>query len=514
MTSLRTILLLLYFCILSFTTFAQNVTILPGGITPNQGSTYPRLSYDEIASLTSPQDGDIAYDVTFKCMRLYNGSKWVRLVSDDDLNIPSMTGWSAGGGGPDEGKSVTTDPHGNVYVTGYFTGTASFGTTIVTSDGGQDIYIAKYQSNGTLEWVRTAGGSSDEIGMKMAVNKNGDIFLTGAFVGSSNFSGTIINSVSNTTDVFVAKYDKDGLFQWVQQGGGNSADVCTGLVIDSTDNVYISGYFKSTATFGPVSITSAGEEDAFIAKYNANGILQWIQRTGGANTDFGRNIAVDKNGYVYVTGFFVGASTIGNNYFPGSGGADIFIAKYNPFTSSWVWSGNGISSGDDSGVDIITDADGNFYLTGYFGNTLNLGGGILNNSGNLDMFVAKFSTNLGLIWLKKAGGSGQDIGMGIELDKSGNVYIAGVFQETTSFENTSLTSNGDYDVFIAKYNNVGVMQWVQKIGATLADQTNDISVDSNDNAYVTGYFQNTVKFGNANLTSAGIGDIFVARIKE
>ncbi|HEY1055517.1 MAG TPA: hypothetical protein VGE24_10285, partial [Emticicia sp.] len=209
MTSLRTILLLLYFCILSFTTFAQNVTILPGGITPNQGSTYPRLSYDEIASLTSPQKGDIAYDLTFDCMRLYNGSKWVRLVSDDDLNIPSTTAWSAGGSIEDAGLGVATDSSGNVFVTGYFQNTATFGDTSVSSAGYRDIFVAKYNNTGSLQWVQTAGGPNGNVSNCIAVDKNGDVVIAGYFYTSCDFNGTMLTS-NGGADIFVAKYSNSG----------------------------------------------------------------------------------------------------------------------------------------------------------------------------------------------------------------------------------------------------------------------------------------------------------------
>jgi hypothetical protein len=513
MTSLRTTLLLFGCIFLSLSVFSQNVTILPGGITPMQSSTYPRLSYDEIAALTSPNDGDIAYDITFKCLRLYNGTKWVRLVSDDDLNIPSMTGWSAGGSGSDEGISIANDLSGNIFVTGSFSGTASFGDTSVTSAGNLDLFIAKYNNNGILKWLRTAGGTDNDASRDIDIDTEGNVFITGGIQATATFGTTSITS-GGGGDIFIAKYSSTGTFLWVRQGVGSGDETANSIALDSEGNPYITGYFYNTVSFGAANITSAGELDVFLVKYNTSGVLQWLQRTGGAYTDFGRAITVDPNGYVYITGYTSGPTTIGNIYFPGSGGADIFIAKYNPFTNSWIWTINGLSLDNDSGTAIKSDANGYIYLTGYFGSTLNLYGTTITSAGLFDIWVAKFTNNGVLVWLKRAGGADYDVGVDLLTDSSGNVYVTGYFAETDFFGNISVTSAGQADIFIAKYNSAGVVQWVERAGDTAADAGSGIAIDDHNNIYVTGYFQNNAKFGTKNIISAGIHDIFIARLKE
>ncbi|RFS17842.1 SBBP repeat-containing protein [Emticicia sp. C21] len=513
MTLLRTTLFLLGFCFLYLSGFSQNVTILPGGITPMQSTTYPRLSYDEIAALTSPQDGDIAYDITFKCMRLYNGTKWVRLVSDQDLNIPSMTGWAAGGTGNDQGLGIATDNSGNVFVTGYFHSSATFGDTIVTSSGGADIFLAKYTSTGTLIWITTAGGSGTDASNDVAVDSNGDVYITGYIEATAHFNGSTLIS-SGSTDVFIAKYSSTGVFQWVNRGGSTLNDLAFSIAIDSGNNVYITGYCKDLSSFSGTNVTSAGNADVFFAKYNTSGSLQWIQITGGPNDDVGRGICVDISGYVYLTGYTTGATNIANVPFVVGGGTDFFCAKYSPFTSTYVWHGYGLGSGNDSGVGITTDLDGNTYMTGYFSNTFTLAGTVVNSSGSLDVFVAKFNATPMLVWVKTAGGTGSDVGFDIVVDTDGNVFTTGYFAETVSFSNKQVTSAGLNDIFIAKYNSAGVVQWVQSSGNTEIDYGVDLALDADNNIYLSGYFQNTAKFGSKNLISAGGQDVFVTRIKD
>ncbi len=513
MTSLRITLLLLCTCLLHLSGFTQNVTITPDGITPALSGSYQRLSYDAIVALPSPQDGDIAYDVTFKCMRLYNGTKWVRLLSDNDLNLPSVTGWSGGGVGEDGGKGIALDANGNIFVSGNFQNIAIFGDTTVTSSGGTDIFIVKYSKNGIVQWVQTAGGSNDDVSQDMTIDSNGNVYIAGGIQGTATFGTTSLTS-GGDGDIFIAKYNTNGTLIWVQQGIGTGDDLADGIAVDTSDNVYLTGYFNNTVSFGASSITSAGNMDVFLIKYNSNGVIQWVQRTGSNIIENGRDIAVDNSGFVYITGYSVGATIIGNNSFPGSGGADVFIAKYNPVTSTWVWSIRGISDGNDAGISMITDSSGNLYITGYFDSTFNLYGTVLTSSGLFDTFTAKFTTDGVLVWMRKAGGANYDVGTGIALDIDGNVLVSGYFAETCTFGNTSLVSNGESDNFIVKYNGAGVLQWVQKSGGTGADYALDLTIDAANNIFMTGFFQNTMNLGGAGLSSAGGSDIFVARIKD
>jgi hypothetical protein len=157
--------LLLFFWGAVMLSFAQNVTITPGGITPAMTGSYPRISYDAILALPNPAKGDMAFDMTFNCLRVYTGSKWIctyQSPSDPTPNIAALA--SAGGTSSDVGFGIAVDGSGSVYVTGYYQGTATFGTTSKTSAGFSDIFVAKYNSSGALQWVQSAGGTSDDVG--------------------------------------------------------------------------------------------------------------------------------------------------------------------------------------------------------------------------------------------------------------------------------------------------------------------------------------------------------------
>lgn len=504
-------------CYFLFSTgFAQNVTITPNGITPALSGSYPRLSHDALMALPSPQSGDLAYDETFRCLRLYNKTKWVRLLSDMELNLPSMTAWSAGGKGDDLASSVAVDTLGNVYISGSYSDTTSFGNTDIISAGGYDIFVAKYTNEGVFEWVRHAGGVQNDHGISLKVSKNGNVYLTGSFEGAIDFDGTPLAS-AGAIDIFLAKFNTNGAMQWVKKAGCSNYGYGNGITLDDNENIYIGGNFTNSAYFDGNTINSSGLYDVFAAKYNSAGNLQWVQRAGGTSNDFGYSIAIDGGGNVYITGYFEGNASFGGVPVSSAGGGDFFIAKYNPTLGVWPWVQRGGSSQTgvvDVGVNITVDISDNVYVTGSFTSTATFSGVNLTSNGADDIFIAKYNSSGSLLWIRSAGGIDIDQGWGVVTDALGNLYVTGFFRQVGTFGHLTVATGGISDTFIAKYLPNGSIQWVQRAGGINIDQGMNIAIDKNNNIYVSGYFRDTNLFGSTPLTSVGDGDIYVTRIKE
>ncbi|MCP1385132.1 SBBP repeat-containing protein [Runella salmonicolor] len=503
-------------CALFTKSFAQNVTILPSGITPAPSGSYPRLNYDAILALPSPQTGDMAYDLTFLCLRVYNGSKWVCTYQSPNDSTPNSAAIAtAGGTGGDVGRGIGVDASGNIYVTGYFQGTATFGTTSKTSAGSFDFFVAKYNSEGTFLWVQTAGGTGSDYANGIAVDAFGNVYVTGYFFGKASFGETSKTSAGDD-DIFVAKYNSAGVLQWVQTAGGINSDYSRGIVLDASGNVYTTGSFEGTAAFGATSKTSAGGTDIFVAKYNSEGILLWVQTAGGTNNDYSRGIAIHTTGSIYITGYFAGTVTFGTTSKTSAGGFDIFVAKFDPVGLVWLWvqtAGGGPTSSDFA-EDIAVDASGSAYITGNFQGTATFGATSKTSEGSYDIFVAKYSSLGTFQWVQTAGGTDEDDGQGIALDASGNVYVTGYFQQTATFGATSKTTAGSNDIFVAKYSSAGALRWIQTVGGIFPDNGDDITIDANENLHVTGSFSGTAAFGATSKTSVGQSDIFVARFQQ
>lgn len=496
--------------IVIFSVKAQNVTILPNGITPAMG-TYPRISYDEILALPNPMIGDMAYDTTFKCLRVYTGNKWLCSYQNPANYTPNIVPFAvAGGSNYDSAEGVAVDGLGNVYLMGFYENTAYFGSTSVTSMGNEDIFLVKYNSNGTVQWALSAGGTSSDLGFDIKIDGLGNIYLTGIYSGTATFGTTSITSIGNK-DIFVAKYNSNGILQWIQSAGGAGNDVGLAITADNLGNVYITGYYQGTATFGASTILSVGNDDIFVAKYNSNGTLQWVEAAGGINTDFGHGIAVDGFGDIYITGNYTGTVTFGSTPKTSAGGSDIFIAKYNSNgILQWVRSAGG--TGGDYGQNIVVDGSNNVYITGSYEGTSYFGSPTPKTSvGSNDIFVAKYNSTGALLWVQSAGGASIDSGYGIAVDGSGNVYVTGEYQGIATFGATSIISSGFSDIFVTKYNSSGIFQWVQTAGGTINDYGESIAVDGFGNTYVSGYTQGNATFG---ATSISVGPIFITRLDK
>jgi hypothetical protein len=472
----------------------------------------PIMTLAQIKAISPAKEGMVVYDSEFNCLRVYNGSNWVCMTSQNkEFSDPSGNFTTHTAVGDVFPRSVTTDPSGNVYVTGEFNGTATFGSlpSISSNLGSADIFILKYNNGGVLQWVQKSGGSGQDYGHSIAVDASGNVYVTGFFTGTSTF-GTLpsITSVDNF-DVFIAKYNSNGIAQFVQQVSGLSTQDGQGIAVDASGNIYLTGGFTNTATFGSISITSAGLSDIFIAKYNNSGAAQWVQRIGDIGVDVGYDIGLDATGNIYVVGNFSNTVTFGTlPAITSAGSEDVFIVKYNSSgTALWLQKGGGSSI--DYGEAIAVEADGTVYVTGSFSGTATFGVTSLTWSGSSgsDVFLLSCSngSSSGLFnWAIKAGGTGVDHAKGIAVDGNKNVYITGYFQNTATFSTLPpITSEGGvYDIFIAKYSavtGIAVPQWVEKAGGPTSfggsfDIGEDVAIDASGNAYVVGTFIPTARF--------------------
>jgi hypothetical protein len=220
----------------------------------------------------------------------------------------------------DEGYGITVDSSGNVYVTGY--SSATWGTPLNAHAGGDDAFVAKLNSEGTLQWHTFMGSASFDDGSGITVDSSGNVYVTGYSYATW---GTPLNAYAGSCDAFVAKLNSSGTLQWHTFMGSASFDDGSGITVDSSSNIYVTGW--SEATWGTPLNAYAGGDDAFVAKLNSSGTLQWNTFMGSADPDYGSGITVDSSSNVYVTGFSY--ATWGTPLNAYAGGDDAFVAKLN-----------------------------------------------------------------------------------------------------------------------------------------------------------------------------------------
>ena len=287
------------------------------------------------------------------------------------------------------GNGISVDASGNVYTTGSFYGTVDFDpgpqSANRVSKGAQDIFISKLDSNGDFVWAKAIGETSTDSGRALVVSNSGHVYTVGIFSGTVDFDpGPGTSSLENpgSQSIFISKFTSDGNLVWAKAIGGSNNDSGDDIAIDGSGNVYTTGFFQDTCDFDPgpgvISRESAGSDDIFISKLDSNGNFVWARVIGGNEGDYGKGIATDNSGNVYITGSFF--ETV--DFDPGSGtftwisagDADIFISKLDS-NGNFVWAKAMGGDEYDEGEDISVDNYGNSYTTGYFLGTVDFDSG-------------------------------------------------------------------------------------------------------------------------------------------
>lgn len=508
----KTFLSTLCLCFFSVYAFAQNVSILPTGITPAPSGSHPRITNDQILALPNPQKGDLAYDLTFNCLRVFNGSKWLQIMTAQDMGQTSSMAWQLGSNETVSSSGIAKDLSGNIYVAGNFKGTGVFGNTNINSEGDNDVFLAKYTPEGVLLWVRTAGSLAGDITTDISMDPSGNVLITGYYFDAINFGGNILAS-SGSSDVFVAKYNSSGNILWVKKAGGSSLDLGNSVDTDAAGNVYLGGSFAGSCTFFGVSnitLNSSGGDDGFVAKLDDSGNVLWAKSIQGAVQQKTNDILI-LGSDLYVLGTFENATDFGNSISlsSGAGNLDIFIAKYNLGGDCQAATGFG-GAGTDEASRLTKDNNSNIWACGAIYQSATIGSFNLISAGNYDAFFVKLNSSLSILNAKLFGGTNNDKVNDMGADAEGDIFLVGEFAGTLTNSSKSITSNGSSDVFVSKFTSSGFPALLQNYGGS--DFAKRINVGSN--LFVTGVFSQTVDFGTILISTGTPLNGFVMRNAE
>ncbi len=303
-------------------------------------------------------------------------------------------------------NEMSAGPNGDIYITGQFNGTAKFDKDTVYSSGNGDYYLAKYSSDsGKVKWVKHGASVGNSVAVDQ---KSGIIYAAGTYQNTATFGTLTLNSMGNVNndDIFLAAVDTGGNYLWVKGIGGSWEDHVHNIALDTNGNIFVTGLLTpaSDAFFG-IDTLHAYPGDIFLAKYNSAGIEQWAKMAGGSTLDEVNAIAVDNAGNAYLTGDFQNVATFGSHTLGNNGGQDIFISKYN--SSGTILGSTSVGGpSDDVARGIALDGNGDLYITGSFKDTCKFGGVTANrliSAAGSDAFVAKTGINVSVSDIKSTG---------------------------------------------------------------------------------------------------------------
>ena len=424
--------------------------------------------------------------------------------------------WIVGGDGTGTSNgpvnAIAVDSNGNSYITGWMAGTLDFAGDgiggansfgdIVTAN--QDAYLAQYNSNGVLQWVKHFTSSGTDFTTGVTVDSNNNVIVTGSFAATMDFAGDGIGGSGDlvslgSNDIFTAKYTSAGSFVWAIRGGGtgNDSGWQGAVTADSSRNVYLNVPFTGTADFAGDGIGGSGDlvslggtADNAVVKYNSAGVFQWAKRIGGTDVEWPQEVTTDASNNVLVIGSSRSATMdFGNDGIGGTGDVtgrgnyDVYMAKYDS-AGSLTWAKSLGSTVYDWGSDISVGANNSIMVTSQMSGTFDSAGdGIgganaaddLVSAGGYDVMIGKYTSSGSLVWSKRFGTAGEDKTVDGDTDSSGNYYIFGSFEGTVDFAGDGVGGDGDVtsagakDAFAAKYSTSGSFEWIKRGGGTSGD---------------------------------------------
>jgi hypothetical protein len=308
-----------------------------------------------------------------------------------------------------------------------------------------------------------------------------------------------------------------GAHVWSRDFGGPGAMdsvLPQGVAVDNLGEVAMAGYFVNSADLGTGTLSSAGAADIFVAKYSTQGTPLWARQAGSSQDDRAKAVAFDGSGNVLVTGLFYGTIDLGGGAVSSAPNAvNCFVAKYSP-TGAHLWSKRLSSAlGLDEGMGIAVDSSGNVLVAGMLYQTSNFGGSNLTSAGSADAFLVKLSPTGTHLWSKRVGGSAEEFVYGLAVDGSGNPAITGHSTGSADFGGGSLAGAGGKDIFVAQYSgSTGAHLWSRRVGGSVDDVGRGIAIDGAGDVVVTGNFaSSSVNFGSGALANTGGADIFLAK---
>ncbi|MBM4356638.1 MAG: hypothetical protein FJ096_00860 [Deltaproteobacteria bacterium] len=350
---------------------------------------------------------------------------------------------------------VAVDASDNIVIVGRFDDELTIGNTtkLLAPNKSNTMFIAKLDPNGNAMWSRAVGDVADQQVRDVAVDKAGNILVTGFFKGTMDFGkvGGVGNGVSisasDAFDVFLAKIDGTGNPVWAKAFGGNLDQFAWSVATDATNNVAVVGSFYNSIDFGGGTFNTA-DGNAFAAKFDATGMHKWSKNMGGANFQEARGVQFDASGDALVAGYFQ-ASMLLDQPITSKGEDDIFVTKIAGTNGDFKWSASFGNKDPQRAADLAITSTGEPIVTGYANGTLTIGATVLNGKGLSDVIAIKLSAAGMPLWAGSWGGSGVDEGVVVARGLGDQPVLAGNFTGEIDF-GLGTWMAAETDLFVVK----------------------------------------------------------------
>lgn len=419
---------------------------------------------------------------------------------------------SAGdGSNVDQCYGIATDSEGNTYWAGSVRGTSEFGCGTITTGSNTAGVLAKYDPAGNCLWVRSVLVTFDDaLAYGIAIDAEDRIYITGSYNGSAVFSDGITLGSYTGDDIFLARYDVEGTCLWARRAGSSSNDEARGVAVSPEGDVFITGYVGGfTVRFDPLQITNNNQRQVFVASYDSTGTLDWAKiSTGLGQSKTARSISI-ANDRLFITGqvSFAAAEFDGLPISTTSNSGKAYALACD-LDGNALWA-NSYGSGDHEGMGISADTLGNVFMVGRLWGSMYLPDDTLVSvSGNDDFMILKFDADGNYQWGKSTGSAQRDLSWSAATDGQGNAYVAVQFLNTVDFFGSTLSSAGGEDMAILKMDGDGDVVWAKRAGGNQRDVPLCIhrQAAGPHQIYFGGYYWGLVTYGSTTIDDVSNGD--------
>lgn len=419
---------------------------------------------------------------------------------------------AGGGGNVDFCFGIATDSQSNAYWVGSVSGTADFGCGTLSPGNTIAGFVAKVDANGICQWVRgITVGFNEAWAYGIAIDAQDRIYVTGSYDGNADFgNGVLLNSIGSD-DIFLARYDVDGTCLWARRGGSSgSSDEARGVAVSDSGDVFITGISGgSTITFDNISIPNAASyRQVIIARYDSTGTVQWAKASTGSGQGKSSRAITVANDRLYITGQIdsAGASFDGLEISP-TASTKLYVLACD-LDGGALWA-NAYGVGDHEGMGIAADTLGNVFVVGRMWGSLYLPDDTLTSNGsNDDILLMALDQDGEYRWAKSTGSTQRDLAWGVTIDGLGNAYVAAQFNSTIDFFGAPFTALGSEDILISKIEADGDVVWAQRPSGVQRDIPLCIhrQAAAPHKLYFGGYFWGAITYGSTTIDDVLNGD--------
>lgn len=459
-----------------------------------KGLLPPRMNSAKVNAISNPSEGLVVFDTDIKALRMFNGSRWVTLSESNDAITDAPGHFYGLPPSPANTatiymKAVAIGPNKSVYIGGQIlSGSFTLGNiTITNSNSVYDIFFAKLDSLGNVQWLNMLTGNTtlDQL-TDLEVDAAGNVYICGSFTSTLDFDpgpGVQNMTVESSTAGFYAKYNSNGAWQWSKRFGGSNSTV-NALITDGT-SLYVTGSFAGTVTFNPTSFTTLGSNDIFLCRYQCSdgnmAATGWARRMGGSNSDIGTCLAF-KNGNLLAGGSFNGSCSFGGIVRTSAGDDDGYFVMYSTGgTVSDAYSIGG--TGEDIIQDVAADAAGNIYCVGHYSGVADFdpsaSSNVRTSAGGTDGFMVRYNTTLTTMYLAECKGTANDVFTKAHINEAGELYILGQVSGAARvgvFDLDAYANDTDANIIFGKWPGPTGFEWLQQAGSNSADIAGDFAL--------------------------------------